>query len=466
MINRDLKLSDNSMLNHNPDLEKCGDTQCEICKTNKPFELPEQLVDSCNRGELIIFAGAGISTEGKNVFPSSFYQNIKSELEIPENENVSFSKLMSLYCSSPRSRKDLLLEIKDRIDYVKSFPELYNEATKFHRELSTIPHIHEIFTTNWDDFFERESDATPIVTSEDYSIFQEISGRKVFKLHGSIYNYGSIIATEEDYKKCYTRLNTGIIGAKLKTHFLSKVMVFVGFSFDDEDFQKLYKLLSREVKGLLPHFYVVTLDEKANEKLASLKIKAIPIITNGTFFLKKLKEKLIEETQMIPDDNFYGLEEILDKINIEHNRVSNIDLRKHPDVVYSLMYQDGLLHSFQYLLNNRHSGLSSNPARGINVIESYDVIIKAHLHNRNYLDAAYFTGYQMGQIYFLLPQKVRDPLPLYYLYGYKNDIFNFKQFTKIEKKIPLLHKSAHKLALKAVSEIKSSNMVFHRRPFL
>jgi len=428
------------------------------------FELPSQIVDACNSGQLIIFAGAGISTESKNVYPSSFYQEIKNKVGISDGEEISFSKLMSKYCSSPRSRKDLLLDIKERIDYVKSFPELYSEATKFHNELSTIPHIHEIFTTNWDDFFERECDATPIVTGEDYAVFEDIPGRKVFKLHGSVYNYGSIIATEEDYKKFYHSLKTGIIGAKLKTHFLSKTMVFIGFSFEDEDFQKIYKLLSKDVDGLIPHFYVVTLDDKAKEKINSLKIKVIPIITDGTFFIKKLKEKLSEQHQMIPDEHFLGIEELLYKIEIEHKHVSNLDLRKFPDAIYSLVYQDGLQHSFQHILANGHSGFTSNVERAFNVVDSYEYLIKGHRKSKDYSNVAYFTGYHLGQLYFLIPPKDRPKISFYYLFGYDEDIMEFKKFLKILKKSHEFHKSAHKHAKKMISNIKSNDMVIHRRP--
>ncbi len=452
----------------NPDVpvhleEGCTETQCSICKTNKSFELPSQIVDACNSGQLIIFAGAGISTESKNVYPSSLYQDIKNILKIPEDENIVFSKLMSLYCSPPRSRKDLLLAIKERIDYVKTFPELYNEATKFHRELSTIPHIHEIFTTNWDDFFERECDATPIVTGEDYAVFEDIPGRKVFKLHGSIYNYGSIVATEKDYKKCYNSLKTGIVGAKLKTHFLSKTMIFIGFSFDDEDFQKLYKLLSKDVQGLIPTFYAVTLDEKAEEKLTSLKIKVIPIITNGSFFIKKLKENLAKQNQMIPDEHFSGIEELLYETRMAHQHITSALLRKYPDSVYSLMYQDGLQHSFEHILTNGHSGLASNPERAMRVIDSYDYLIKLNLKSKHYLDVAYFTGYQLGQLFFVIPPNERPKFPFYYLFGYDDDIMNYKKFVKLLKE-PTFHKSAHKYAEKIISNIKSDDIVIHRRP--
>ena len=234
----------------------------------------------------MLFAGAGVSTESRGVYPSSFYEVIRAELKA--RNRPSFPKLMSAYCSPPRSRKNLLLAIKGRIDYLYDFPELYSGATEFHRALATIPHLDEIFTTNWDDFFERECDATPIVTGEDFGVFQDIPGRKVFKLHGSINSYGSIIATEEDYRRCYRTLSAKTIGAKLKLLLVSRTLLFVGFSFEDEDFRRLCRLVSKDVGGIMPASYIDTVDAKAGQKIQSLGLYATPIVTEATYFLSVL----------------------------------------------------------------------------------------------------------------------------------------------------------------------------------
>lgn len=447
---------------HNP--EDCQTPGCEKCKLKKPFELPSEIVDACKAGNLIVFAGAGVSTESVSVYKHTFYQEIKDELKIPKEKQISFSKLMSLYCAPPRSRKDLLQAIKKRIDYVKTFPELYDAATEFHRELSTIPHLDEIFTTNWDDFFERECAATPIVTGQDFAVLHDVPGRKVFKLHGSIYNYGSIVATEDDYRKCYRRLSTGIIGAELKLILMSKTLVFLGFSFDDEDFKRLYQLLSKDIAGLMPRSYLVTLDERAKEKLDALGINAIPITTSAGFFVKKLKEKLVKVKFMLSGQQYEGIIEILEEVLKEHGKISAINIFEHPDSLYSQWYQDGLQHAFERLLATKNSGENSCGHHMVNVIESYEILVKDCLHAGNYPDVAYFTGYQTGLIWFLSDNKRRRSMPMYFLFRC-GDIKDFDQYITKEKKAAKLHKSAHKVAATLASRLKSTNLVLHRRPF-
>ena len=81
--------------------------ECSICKNNIPFDLPKEIVEAALKGDLVLFCGAGISTENKNVLPYSFYSSIKEELGI-KSDSISFSSLMQKYCNEPNGRKKLL----------------------------------------------------------------------------------------------------------------------------------------------------------------------------------------------------------------------------------------------------------------------------------------------------------------------------------------------------------------------
>ena len=176
-----------------------------------------------------------MSTESRTVFPWTLYEEIHSELKLKDSDKPLFPTLMSKYCQQPDGRIKLIQNIHKRLDYVSSFSELYRNATRFHRELSTLFYIETIITTNWDDYFEKECGAVPLSTPADFALWN-IPGRKVIKIHGSANNYGSIIATEEDYASAKETLEKGSLGSALKLLLATKTILYIGYSLLDYDF--------------------------------------------------------------------------------------------------------------------------------------------------------------------------------------------------------------------------------------
>ena len=56
--------------------------------------------------------------------------------------------------------------------------------------------------------------------------------------------------------------------ATLKTILARRTVVFIGFSFGDEDFSQIMAYLQAELKEIMPHIYIVTIDEHLNSKLS------------------------------------------------------------------------------------------------------------------------------------------------------------------------------------------------------
>ncbi|MEC1970202.1 hypothetical protein P9G36_24885 [Bacillus cereus] len=104
----------------------CG---CALCGNNKSFNMPDEIIESVKNEELILFCGAGISTESKNVLPISFYMDILSFLNdkysLGLTTNISFSELMSTFCNVvPNGRKALFRINKRTVRYGKGFSEI------------------------------------------------------------------------------------------------------------------------------------------------------------------------------------------------------------------------------------------------------------------------------------------------------------------------------------------------------
>lgn len=161
---------DPGSLSHEMGEESCS---CLHCKGNRAFEMPDQLAHACKSGDLVIFAGAGISTENPVVMSSTLYSSAREEVlsnrpNCFPSADPSFPSVMTAY-EKQFGRHVLLQRIKKHLDFVDSFPRLSILASEFHRELSSIYTISDIVTTNWDNYFERYTKAQPFVLDDDWA---------------------------------------------------------------------------------------------------------------------------------------------------------------------------------------------------------------------------------------------------------------------------------------------------------
>ena len=445
---------------------------CAICKDNKPFEMPDEIVNAAIEGNLVLFCGAGISTENKMVMPYSFYSEILNELETEDN-TLSFSSLMQRYCDQPNGRRKLIKKIKERFDYIHSFPELELQATRFHKELSQIYPIKTIVTTNWDTYFEDYCDAIPITSPEDFSLYDS-EKRHVLKIHGSINNLSSIVATTDDYNRCHERLTNGVLGATLKTYLATKTVVFIGFSFGDDDFNQLMHYISKEMGEFYPHFYIVTLDETLQKRIEYENSTCI--VTAGTFFLHQLHLRLIEKG-IIRD--CAHVREIIGRmrgiVHSTHINVSAIDKEAFPCVIYTLVYQDGVLHAFDRFLEGNRNGEYCNHGFIRSSIQGYEETIKCAHDIQDYLNEAYYEGYLNGLVLIGCckendNEEVLKDFPILYLPGGKVPK-TVRTYHKYLQKLSENNNEYDKLAIEVISHLESKkdddcrNIVIHHPPY-
>lgn len=438
--------------------------QCSVCKNNRPFELPEEIVEAAIAGKLVLFCGAGISTEGKNVMPSSFYSIIQQELGVTDN-SISFSFLMQQYCNLPNGRKKLLRKIMDRFKYIHSFVELERQATQFHRELAEIHPIHTIITTNWDTYFERYCGAVPITIPEDFAFWDDES-RFVLKIHGSIDNLSSIVATSEDYEKCYKQLQNGILGATLKHILSTKTVVFIGFSFGDEDFSQILDYLRNEMGNLFPHIYIVTLDDTLQGRLNYNQCTSI--ITSGTFFLHNLKNVLIEKEVIRNCNVSPTIMESLEVLRKLHEEVSGISISEYPCVVYTLAYQDGVIHAWERFLQNYSSGEYNCPDYIGEVARSYETLVAEFFKAGNYWDASYYEGYLNGIVFIEICDRNPDTIqefPFFYLPHNRRNLNIYDIYMQELQKMSGGKNKYISYARKIIDNLPSDEIVLHHLPY-
>jgi hypothetical protein len=385
------------------------------------------------------------------------------ELNLDSSAEPDFPSLMSLYCKSVKNgRQQLLQKIRKQFDYIEQFEELYGQATKFHEELSSIYFIKTIFTTNWDDYFERICAAIPIVTSKDFA-FHGLPGRKVYKLHGSIGNYGSIIASDEDYERCYKDLSEDLMGAQLKLMLSTKTLLFIGYSLRDFDFLRIHGYLRKLLGDVFPHAYLVS-----PEAIPVEDEKITQIQTSGDYFLKGLREHLEGTEYLFPKDKIEFICFLKNMLTVIHGKLTAHKVKSETlNLVYCAQYQDGFIHALQYLIFNSRCGKSLYPPHIVGTIETYDKILrKQNLKAKRFGDVAYIDGYVIGMQMMFVEEKF-DEIPFWYIFGY-GPTADKKFFEKCIEEGKIFHKGADLYAKKHYKFVieKGSEIVFHHIPFL
>lgn len=130
--------------------------------------------------------------------------------------------------------------------------------------------ISAVITTNYDLFLEKEifpDDYTVFVNQSDLFGSDSYNIAEIYKIHGSANDAESIIITEKDYNKF--NMSRKLIIAKMLTLFAESPIIFLGYSFTDENIQNIIVdflgcLSKEQLENIREHFIFISY--KKNEK--------------------------------------------------------------------------------------------------------------------------------------------------------------------------------------------------------
>lgn len=344
---------------------------------------------------------------------------------------------------------------------INSFDDLKLQATKLHRKLCTMPYINTYVTTNWDRYFEEICHAKPFVYDPDMR-FWEIPRRRVLKIHGTIDNYSSLVASRNDYSAREKELHVSLVGGKLKELLTSKTCVFTGYSMRDEDFREIFSFVkSAQGRFSKTHYFV-------SPHPCHLEFKDLIVIpTDGSYFFRILKQHFCNNSCYIDDTSYDFVREYLMGLRDAHNALwSTYNLNEFPQVIIPGCYQDGLIHGCEMILDARGTGVYSDMHSVCGKIEAYEEKISYYKGKRSYSDVAYFRGYANALISlatFKLDGEFTMP-PLYYLAGAEE--LDCDAFHDLFESAPNLHKAAFRECKKMAGKLpKTSEYVYQHMPW-
>lgn len=213
--------------------------------------------------------------------------------------------------------------------------------------------------------------------------------------------------------------------------------------------------------SFMPHSYIVTLSDSFDRKTKNLPTV---IKTDATYFLRELKDGLVTKKQLIPDSVFPAVISKLLRIKKIHFSLAKIDIKRDPFMILCLSYQDGIIHAFERIMENWHSGYYSHLCRVEDSIKSYFKLRKAFLKKKRYFDVAYIDGYIIG-LFQLIPDLSKEAgFPMYYAFN-SMPLFDYRSYQKAGLANKKGAKAAYNWAKKEAKKYRSG-IVLQHTPFL
>ena len=431
------------------------DHKCLECGYDTDVSIPNRLVEECHKGKLLLFVGAGASTESHNVMPGTFYDVVAGH--VGTSDDLAFPDLMTRFIEQ-NSRSDLINLFYERMRYIDSFPVLHGRASRFHRYVGQIPFLREIITTNWDDYFEREADAVPLVHGPDFD-YWDLAQRKVLKVHGSVLNPGTIIASRSEYDFSLKALASHALGGAVRHLLATRSVVFVGYSLRDDDIKDMIDILRSDLSTAAQRCYFVHPSEEFVPPIDGAEV----LHTSAAWFVKLLDDALVHAGYLLPVEMYDRLEALDIRLRKARARSDKyLTPWKFPLAIYNHAFQDGMADALEHTRAKRRSGSDRRHGdMGFRARGYMEYATKAR-RKRNYWDTAYAEGYCDGLFTLAVDDGPVDDAPVYYCPGIEQ-ASSFEEISDAIKGGQGTHKTAYRWAEK---QDRPKNMYSAHGPFL
>jgi hypothetical protein len=136
-----------------------------------------------------------------------------------------------------------------------------------------------------------------------------------------------------------------------------------------------------------------------------------------------------------------------------------------PEVIYSLSYQDGLIHGFEHFLHHVDYGESLCRDRIQSVLRGYESLIKEKQLHRKWTDVAYFKGYLNAHIFVLIDEQNRPSPPYYLDLGLGKELFTLQEYKSSLKDTRGRKNLIHAYATQLAKTLPDQSIIFHHTPF-
>lgn len=204
----------------------------------------DQIAGQMKQGDISVFAGAGLSVASGYVDWKKLLEPISKQLRL--NANIDLTEIAQYY-KNKYERQGLNSLVFNEFDKVPKNNENVNWFAK-------MP-ISEFWTTNYDDVIEQSvkkegKNVQVIVKQEDFKYHK--TGREVtiYKMHGDKDSPDDVVLTKEDYQNYDS--TRGVFTKLLSVELIRRTFLFIGFSFNDPNMERILSIAKHSLKGKSP----------------------------------------------------------------------------------------------------------------------------------------------------------------------------------------------------------------------
>ena len=204
----------------------------------------DEITKKMKLGDVSVFAGAGLSVASGYVDWKKLLEPISKQLRL--NSDIELTAIAQYYVDK-YNRQGLNSLVFNEFDKVPKNNENANWLAK-------MP-ITEFWTTNYDDVIEQSLEKQgkkyqKIVKSEDFKYHKFEREVTIYKMHGDKDSPDDVVLTKKDYQT--NDIERNVFTKLLSVELIRKTFVFIGFSFNDPNLERILSIAKQSLKGKAP----------------------------------------------------------------------------------------------------------------------------------------------------------------------------------------------------------------------
>ena len=215
-------------------------------------ELIRRYTRALQEGNAAIFAGAGLSRPSGYVTWKELLRPLAKTIGLDVDQESDLLSVAQFYQNSRRNRGGINQTI------IEAFSKGVSKNANV-QIITRLP-VFTYWTTNYDELIEnglKEANRNPDVKSEpdQLSIMKPDRDAVVYKMHGDVNNPAHAVLTKTDYEMYEHR--RPLFRTALKGDLVSKVFLFIGFSFEDPNLNYILSQIHSLLGENVPEHYCI-----------------------------------------------------------------------------------------------------------------------------------------------------------------------------------------------------------------